>query len=568
MGIELQDFNEKKAHANVEVSGLDDGSSVASTLKLEDQTALRKRKWWHKEQIVRDLDSVATKPSVYDDPSLAKLYQPCEEWENLHRFDPSARWTWREENPLVRKIDWRIALWACIMFMALQIDRSNLSNALTDSFLDDLGMTTNDYNYGNTIFKVAFACAEIPSQLVSKRLGPDRWIPIQMMLWSIVGLSQFWLSGRGSFLATRALLGAMQGGFIPDLVLYLSYFYKSSELAVRLGWFWTADTLGTIASSFMSYGLLHLGLITNHAGWRWIFLVEGLLTFVIGAFSWFLMPASPTQTKGGLRGKRGWFSEREETIMVNRVIRDDPSKGTMHNRQAIDLKLIWRCLTDYDMWPVYAVGLMFEIPTTPPSQYLTLTLKSLGFGTFNSNLLAIPYAVGSIIMLNIHCWLSTGLNERALTGLIPQFWSLPFLIFLVVRTSSASSWSVYGVLTTLLSAPTAHAVQVAWCSANSGNVALRTVSSAIYNVSVQISAIAASNIYRADDKPLYHRGNRQLVAINAANIVLYILVKVYYTTRNKRRERKWNSMSEEERETYLRTTTDEGNKRLNFRFAH
>jgi hypothetical protein len=85
---------------------------------------------------------------------------------------------------------------------------------------------------------------------------------------------------------------------------------------------------------------------------------------------------------------------------------------------------------------------------------------------------------------------------------------------------------------------------------------------------VQTSGIIAANIYQADDAPRYERGNRILLALLIINIFLYLGTKLYYMKRNADRDRKWAAKTEDKRLDYQAMTTDEGNKRLDFRFAH
>ena len=147
------------------------------------------------------------------DPAVATHYRNLYErvqYECRHVFDPELSWTASEERNLVRKLDRRVCLWACIMFFALQVDRANLKQAVSDNMLNELHLSTNDYNFGNTVFLLSFLLAELPSQLVSKMIGPDRWIPVQMFLWSIVACSQAALTNKTTFLVTRALLGVLE----------------------------------------------------------------------------------------------------------------------------------------------------------------------------------------------------------------------------------------------------------------------------------------------------------------------------------------------------------------------
>lgn len=504
----------------------------------------------------------------HDSANYYRALYELSQYECRHVFDPDLEWDQEEEQDLVKKLDRRVALTACIMFAGLQIDRGNLGQAISDNLLGDLNLTIDNYNTGNTIFLLCFLIAELPSQLLSKKFGPDIFVPTQIVAWSIAAIAQCTIHGKWAFYITRGLIGALEGGFIADLVLWLSYFYKSNELPIRLAWFWTSLAVVQITTHLMAFFILRLRGYYGIAGWRWLFAIEGFVTLLIGGASYFLMVPLIVQTRTSFN-PNGWFNSREERIAVNRVLRDDPSKGDMNNREPLTFAAVSRSLADYDLWPIYLIGLIAYIPRGTIEKYLALTLKDMGFSTFTTNLLAIPAQILGTFLLLWVTRLSEKINQRALLAFIVPLWTIPLVAILAFwNNTMVNAWGTWLVASLVLGGPYIHAICVAWVSRNAGSIKSRTVGSAVYNMMVQIGGIISANVYHQDDSPFFRKGNHFLFMVAIALLPVLVFTKLHYLLRNAYRSQTWQSMNGEERSRYIRTSTDSGNKRLDFQFAH
>lgn len=128
-------------------------------------------------------------------------------------------------------------------------------------------------------------------------------------------------------------------------------------------------------------------------------------------------------------------------------------QADMHNRQGLTFRLIFQALADYDLWPVYLLGLTWNIPISTVGTYLTLTLRSLGFDTFQTNLLVIPSAVLMLFQLIFWAWFSEKINSRFFIVLISQIWSIPLLVALELIPSSSSPWAKFTLSTLVVGSP-------------------------------------------------------------------------------------------------------------------
>ncbi|KAF4781593.1 major facilitator superfamily transporter [Colletotrichum scovillei] len=513
-------------------------------------------------------DSGKDAVSIYQDSdapvigreNLSDLVPPHESYEGKHRWDPAATWTEAEERKVVRITDIKLLTMLCIMFFGLQLDRGNLSNALADDFLKDLKLSSDDYNNGTTIQLVCFLAAEFPVQFLTKRFGFKYVLPTMMMMWGTVSWTQAWITTRAGF----------YGGFIPGTILFATYFYTSKELSVRLAVFWSTLNVARVISALLAAGILKMRGIGGHTGWFWLFLLEGLLTCVLAVMAFLWLPASPTNTTTVL-WRKPWYTERQEVIMINRILRDDPAKGLTALKEPMTFKDIKNAWLDPSMWGLYLIGLVAYIPATPVQAYLTLTLRRLGFTTFNANMLTVPSAVLQIITMLTLAFSSDYFKERAFHCIFGELWIMPLLITLLTLPDGGREWSRFSVITLISGYPYFHPIVSSWISENTFDVKKRAISAATYNVIVQIGSLAGSQIYRAYDAPYYKRGNTVCVSICAFSLVVFLVHRQVLVLLNKRKARVWDAMSNEERLAYQSDAAareQDGNKRLDFRFVY
>ncbi|KAL2029472.1 hypothetical protein VTO58DRAFT_108664 [Aureobasidium pullulans] len=262
---------------------------------------------------------------------------PHELFEGGEYYDPLATWTPEEESKVKMKTDIRLLGWLSVMYFGMQLDSTSMANALADNFLHDLGFDMTEY--GNVCLVVV--------ELLNIRLkfGYRYLFSGLMCAWGLVAWTQAWMQNEAGFYVTRALIGLCEGAFAPLTVMCLSGFYTNIELGFRIAILSSGIDIAKALSSLIAAGILNMRGIGGKPGWFYLLLINGLVVFVIGIISVLYLPAGPTRTQSALY-RKPWFSEREKVIVINRLLRDDVSKGKTSTKEKTSLRDIWNTLKD------------------------------------------------------------------------------------------------------------------------------------------------------------------------------------------------------------------------------
>ena len=212
-----------------------------------------------------------------------------------------------EPQQVVRQVGWRLVPFLTLLYFINFVDRVNVGFAAL-TMNEAIGLSPLAFGWGAGIFFLGYFLFEVPSNLALHRFGARRWIARIMVSWGIVAAAMALVTGPASFVSLRFLLGVAEAGFFPGIILYLTYWFPEAARARIVGAFMTAVPLSSVIGNPISAFLLGFDGIGGMAGWRWLFILEGVPAVLLGIAVWFYLPDRPAEAGFLSAEARNWLT--------------------------------------------------------------------------------------------------------------------------------------------------------------------------------------------------------------------------------------------------------------------
>ncbi|KIW72718.1 hypothetical protein PV04_00894 [Phialophora macrospora] len=430
-----------------------------------------------------------------------------------------------ETRKILRKIDRRL-LTVCGSLVAISLlDRGNLSNAYIAGMGRDLELTTGTrYSLIVLIFFAPYIAFQVPGAVVVKKLGPRWTLPAMTMAWGFLvigfGFAQHWTTLVG----LRILLGILEGGLFPGIIYLISLYYTRYEMAKRYAFNFLIGLVGSSFSGILAYAFIQMHGLSGLEAWRWIFVMEGILTCVIAGLAFVFLVGYPQRPKAW-----GFLTKDEMAWVITRIERDRRDAQT---DQKFDLRKFLRPALDAQIW---GYGLLYTCSTAPGyavSYFLPMILNSrIGFGAGVSQILTTPPYIFAGIQMYTQAWWSDKYRLRSPVILVNVLESILGLCLLAwVEIPGVQLFSVF--LITAGCNSTVPAV-LSWQANNIRGHWTRTFCSATLTGMGAMGGIVGALTFRSQDFPTYYPGIYTALTCNAVITLVTISMVLYFRRQNK-----------------------------------
>ncbi|KAF7723576.1 hypothetical protein EC973_001817 [Apophysomyces ossiformis] len=422
----------------------------------------------------------------------------------------------KEFRRLLWKLDLRIVPFLGILYLCSFLDRVNIGNAKLAGLAVDIGISASDYNWALSIFFIGYILFEVPSNLMLKKIGPSKWIPLVMIAWGTVMACMAAIHNTAGLLASRFFLGITEAGLFPGVIFYLSLWYTRKEQATRVAIFFSCSTLAGAFGGVLAYGIMQMNGLQGLRGWQWIFIIEAIPTLVLAFISYFALPDFPENSS--------FLNERERAIVVQRLKKDAGPSTETH----FSWKQFRSAFLD---WKVYMHALVYICGSTPLyslSLFLPSIISGMGYTDLSAQAMsAPPYAVVAM-HADKYC-------ERGLHIAIPGFVGMiGYMLLVLLKDRGPVAMYIAAIITT--TGVFAHIpAMLSWFTNNIGGHTKRGVATAFIISIGNVGGVLGGQIYRADDAPYYTRGHEICMGLMAGVVVVSLTFKFLLERENRRR---------------------------------
>ncbi|GJD00133.1 Major facilitator superfamily transporter [Colletotrichum higginsianum IMI 349063] len=428
------------------------------------------------------------------------------------------------EKKIVRKLDMHIIPLVMLLYLFSFLDRVNIGNARLYNLERDLDMHGNQFQVAVSILFVTYIIFEVPSNLVLKLFTPRRWIAFITVSWGVIATLTGLVHSYGALLACRLLLGAVEAGLFPGLNVYLTFFYSKHELALRVGYLFVSAAIAGGLGGLLAYAIGHMDGVEGLSGWRWIMVIEGLPTVVLGVITYFALPNDAATAY--------FLTDDEKAVMARRRARE---YGNTSSAQEFSRDDMFKAFMDWKVWVFSIAQFGADTMLYGFSTFLPTIINGLGTWTVAQvQLLTVPcYFLGAVVYMCM-AFLSDRMQRRGLFCVI--FGSISVIGYGVLISPSSNGVHYFGCFLVAAGLYVVVGLPLAWLPNNSPRYGKRTTASGMQLTIGNCSGVMSSFIYQAVDKPRYIRGHAVTLSMVGMATCLYGFLWFWYSRENKQRE--------------------------------
>ncbi|CAK7206774.1 hypothetical protein SEUCBS139899_009580 [Sporothrix eucalyptigena] len=423
------------------------------------------------------------------------------------------------EKKLVRKLDLMILPCLWWVYILAYLDRGNISNANSAGLSTDLGLTSSGYSLFIAVFFVGFFLFEIPSNLLMARLRPSIYLSTLMLVWGTIVAAMSTSAKASGFFAARFFLGCIEAGLFPALLYLLTCWYKKEELAKRMSLFFTAACISPALGGIMAGAIIKtLDGARGWEGWRWLFLIEGVMTAFFALTFYLVLVDYPLQTKR--------FSPAERMLAHVRVLADHEANIAADAARLTAWQAVKACLCDGRSW-FFMLLYVLDCGSTCISYFIPTMIKGMGYGTVATQWMTVPIWIVGAVVMYIVSFTSDRTKDRRWHNTCAMAVSC---ISCIVCVCTGNRKAQYAMLCFMIAGLYSAVVIIfTWTSETIMRPnQKRSVVLAFVNSCGNLSIIYGSYLWPSSDAPGYHPGFISVAVFTGVAAILSVAAPYYF----------------------------------------